>query len=488
MPTCCRSSPIVLFALLSLLPRLDAQLKQRTTLTLQGARQVADAAQAEAERQGATVVIAVVDDGGHVILLRRLDDTQVASVDVAIGKGRTAAIFRRASGVFEQQIKDGRLASLVLPGATPLQGGVPIVVDGQCIGAIGVSGNTPAQDEQVAVAGAAVAAALVRPAGAMAKPRAVNVRVPARVHRIDPALDSIVPPGTEIERLAEGFAFTEGPVFVGEALLFSDPDRNCIHRLDASGVSVFRAQSGYSGADIALYRQPGSNGLALDAKGRLTLCEHGNRRVSRIEGDGSVTVIVDRYRGRRLNSPNDLVYGPDGSLYFTDPPFGLPEFDADPRKELAFSGVFRVTPAGDVELLERDLRGPNGIALSPDGSTLYVGNWDPLRKVVMRYPVRADGSVGAGSLLCDLTVAAGDAAIDGIKVDEQGHVFVAGPGGVWILAADGRPLGRIDAFPEEAHNMAWGDADGRGLYVTAQTGVYRLRLPVRGSGAFTAWQ
>lgn len=465
----------------------NAQLGHKATLSLAAAKDIAAAAETEAVRQGATVVIAVVDDGGYLLVLHRLDDTQVASVEVAIAKAKTAAIFRRPSRQFEEQIRDGRLASLVLPGAAPLQGGVPILHDGRCIGAIGVSGNTPVQDEQIAIAGADAAAAFVATAcaAAAAAPRAVLRRsLPLRFKRFADGLDEVLPRDAQLEHIAEGFAFTEGPVWAGDGLLFSDPNRNVIQRWDAThGVTVFLAASGYAGADIAEYRQPGSNGLAFDARGRLTLCQHGDRRIARLEPDGSVAVVADRYEGKRFNSPNDLVYKSDGSLYFTDPPFGLPKFDADPRKELSFSGVFRVAE-GRVQLLTSELQGPNGLAFSPDERFLYVGNWDPARKIVMRYPVRADGTLDAGEVFCDLTSEPGEAAIDGIKVDARGHVWVTGPGGLWILAPDGQRLGLIEAYPEEPHNLAWGDADLRTLYLAAQTGLYRLRVGVGGTRAF----
>jgi gluconolactonase len=217
--------------------------------------------------------------------------------------------------------------------------------------------------------------------------------------------------------------------------------------------------------------QPGSNGLAFSPDGLLTICQHGNRRVLRVNPHGDTTVLADRYDGRRLNSPNDLVYGSDGALYFTDPPFGLPDTFADPAKELGFSGVFAVRD-GSVELVTDELRGPNGIALSPDERHLYVGNWDPEHKVVMRYDLDAGGG---GEVLCDLTGSPGEDAIDGINVDSQGNLFVCGPGGIWVLSADGEKLGLLE-LPEAPHNLAWGDADGRSLYVTALTSIYRLRL------------
>jgi gluconolactonase len=303
------------------------------------------------------------------------------------------------------------------------------------------------------------------------------------VDRKDPALDRVLEPGTRIEKLASGFTFTEGPVWHPDGyLLFSDPNDNVIYRRTTDGqVSVFRTKSGYTGVDVGKYKQPGSNGLAIDPDGRLTIDEHGNRRVTRLEKNGVITVLADRFEGRRFNSPNDLVYRSDGSLYFTDPPFGLPKAFDDPRKELSFSGIYRYAD-GTVHLLARDLTGPNGIAFSPDERFLYVGNWDEKRKVVMRYDVRADGSIGPGSVFYDMTTAPGEDAIDGVKVDREGNVYVSGPGGLWVLSADGKHLGTIRG-PEHPHNMAWGDDDYRTLYLAAQTGLYRIRLKVPGAGA-----
>ncbi len=258
-------------------------------------------------------------------------------------------------------------------------------------------------------------------------------------------------------------------------LKFYRPERiGTLSSVEPDGqVSVYRTNSGYSGADIAEYGQPGSNGLAFDREGRLTVDEHGNRRVVRIEKNGTVTVLADRFDGRRLNSPNDLVYKSDGALYFTDPPFGLPKAFDDPRKELSFSGVFRLAD-GELTVVASDLKGPNGIAFSPDEHYLYVTNWDTSRKIVMRYEVAADGSLANGCVFFDITGAPGEEALDGVKVDPAGNLFVSGPGGVWIISAAGRHLGTIRA-PELPANMAWGDADGRTLYMTARTGVYRLR-------------
>jgi gluconolactonase len=300
--------------------------------------------------------------------------------------------------------------------------------------------------------------------------------------RIDPTFDRVVPSGARMERVAAGFEFTEGPVWTRDgALLFSSPNTNVIYRWTPLGrVDVFRSKSGYTGVDVGRYHQPGSNGLTFDPEGRLAICQHGNRRVIRVEPHGNVTVLADSYDGKRLNSPNDLVYRSDGTLFFTDPPFGLPETFGDPKKELSISGVYAVRHPGDVVLVTDELQGPNGLAFSPDERFLYVGNWDPERKVVMRYEVDPSGRATEATVLFDMTSAEGEDAIDGIKVDRDGHLFVCGPGGIWVLSPTGRHLGTIRP-PEAPHNLAWGDDDGRTLYVTALTSVYRIRLEMEGT-------
>jgi gluconolactonase len=308
------------------------------------------------------------------------------------------------------------------------------------------------------------------------RPRPMVRTVPVQVERRDERLNAILPAEPVLERVAGGFQFIEGPVWVPaeRSLLFSDPNDNTIYRWnDDVGLSVFRAKSGYAGTDVGIYHQPGSNGLALDPQGRLTIDEHGNRRVTRLEKNGVLTVLADRYEGRRLNSPNDLVYRSDGALYFTDPPFGLPKVFDDVGKELPFSGVFMLKD-GMLRLLSTELTGPNGLAFSPDERHLYVTNWDERKKVVMRYEVGADGALTGGRVFFDMTSAPGEEALDGVKVDAMGTLYVSGPGGLWIIAADGTHLGTV-TLPELAANLAWGDDDGRTLYLTARTGLYRLR-------------
>ena len=303
-----------------------------------------------------------------------------------------------------------------------------------------------------------------------------------RVERDSAGVDEIATADTELERVAGGFDFTEGPVWSPEgALLFSSPNTNAIYRLDpdVGKVTVFRSKSGYTGVDIGRYAQPGSNGLTFSPDGLLTMCQHGNRRLVRVNPHGDITVLADSYDGKRLNSPNDLVYRSDGTLYFTDPPFGLPDVFDDPDKELEFSGVFSARD-GEVRLVTDELEGPNGLAFSPDERYLYIGNWDPDRKVVMRYEAGAGGEFGgAGEVLYDMTDAPGEDAIDGLKVDVAGNLYVCGPGGVWIISPQGERLGLL-GLPEEPHNLAWGGEDGRTLYVTALTSVYRMRLGISG--------
>jgi len=307
--------------------------------------------------------------------------------------------------------------------------------------------------------------------------------VDTKILRLDPALDAIVSPGTKIEKLAGGFLFTEGPVWVrdGGYLLFSDPNNNLIYRWSENeGVSIYRTHSGYTGRDIGEYGQPGSNGLTLDAEGRVTINEHGNRRVTRLEKNGQLTVLADRYNGKRLNSPNDLVYRSDGALYFTDPPFGLPKFFDDPRKELAFSGVYCLIN-GELKLVSTDLSGPNGLAFSPDEKYLYVDNWDEKNKVILRYDVQPDGTLSNKKIFFDATNNPGEDAWDGLKVDQQGNVYASGPDGLWILSPEGKHLGTI-VGPEHPHNLAWGESNHKTLYLAAQTGLYRITVNIPGSG------
>ena len=298
-----------------------------------------------------------------------------------------------------------------------------------------------------------------------------------KIDRLDARLDALIAAETPIELLDVGFAWPEGPVWVvGEGhLLFSDVPRNCIYRWsEDAGASVWMQPSGYTG--VTYYgKEPGSNGLTLDGEGRLLACEHGDRRVSRLEHRGGKVTLADSYRGKRLNSPNDLVMSSNGNLYFTDPCYGLHHRYDDPDRELPFCGVFLVRP-GEREpvLLADELENPNGVAFSPDERLLYVTQSNPHKAIVMSYPVLGDGTLGSGSVLIDLTEFATEVPglPDGIKVDQAGNIFTTGPGGVWVAASDGAPLGRISTGRRIA-NLCWGD-DGSVLYLCSDDYLCRV--------------
>jgi sugar lactone lactonase YvrE len=271
-----------------------------------------------------------------------------------------------------------------------------------------------------------------------------------------------------LERVATGFTFTEGPVWRGDNLVFSDiPNSRTV-----------RYRPLPEGPEITTFRHPtgNANGMTLDRQGNLIACEHTTRRVTRVDGQGQATTLVDAYEGKRLNSPNDVVVRSDGTIFFTDPPYGLPKMSEG--KELAFNGVFRLDLDGTLHLLADDFERPNGLAFSPDETTLYVD--DTARFHIRSFAVGADGSVSGGNVWAELKPRGDERGVpDGMKVDVDGHVFCTGPGGVWVLSDNGRPLGRI-LMPEVTANLAWGDADWRTLYLTGSTSLYRLRLNVRG--------
>lgn len=293
------------------------------------------------------------------------------------------------------------------------------------------------------------------------------------VIKLDPALDKIVRADASLERVRSGFRFTEGPVWSRDgALVFSDMNDDRVFRLTRNGDSSEVRK--FSGGPE---NNPRPNGLAFDGRGRLLICEMGNRRIVRLEKNGELTVLADKYEGKRLNSPDDLVVKSDGSIYFTDPPYGLAKQDDDPKKELNFNGVLRIVN-GRVQLLTTELSRPNGLAFSPHERYLYVSNTMPPR-ILKRFEVKRDGTLGAGSVFYDYE-ASGDklpGALDGLKTDSAGNVYLTAPGGVLILSPEGKLLGRI-AVPEGTANLAWGD-DGKALYITARTSIYRIRLNVR---------
>lgn len=316
------------------------------------------------------------------------------------------------------------------------------------------------------------------------------------LQKLDPAVNQLVPPNSVVKRVATGFnKWTEGPVWTrSNSLLFAEiPANSIIQWRPGQAATVFIHPSGYEGSAPFRGEEPGSNGMTLDLLGRLTVAGHARRNVWRLESldpKATVTVLADTYEGKRLNSPNDLVYKSDGSLYFTDPPYGLPTAgDQDPGKELRINGVYRIRGASDqkpgappehakLQLLIKDLPRPNGIAFSPDEKYLYVNNSEP-KKLWMRYDVKTDGSLANGTVLYDATTDTAPGAPDGMKVDQQGNIYSAGPGGVWIFSANGKHPGTI-RVPETVGNVAWGDQDGKTLYITASTSIYSIRLSVAG--------
>jgi gluconolactonase len=326
---------------------------------------------------------------------------------------------------------------------------------------------------------AAVALALVAGAVLSAERKTIG-----RIERQDPRLDALIPRDAVIEVLAEGFRWSEGPVWdkAGARVLFSDVPNNVVHAWsEKDGISSFLKPSGYTGPEGGGGREPGANGLAFDAKGRLVLCQHGDRRISRLE-DGKFVTLVDRFEGKRFNSPNDLVMAADGSIFFTDPPYGLTKTFDDPGREIGWNGVYRLAPDGRVSVLVKDLRAPNGIGLSPDGRILYVGQSDPSRPVVMAYDLAKDGAVSNGRIFFDTTPLRknGPGGPDGLKVDRGGNVFTTGPGGVVVVSPKGEYLGTIVTGVPTA-NCAFGD-DGSTLYLTANDKLCRVRTTTKGQG------
>ena len=315
------------------------------------------------------------------------------------------------------------------------------------------------------------------------------------IQMLDPTLDHIVSADAKLERVANGFnKWTEGPVWTRDGtLLFAEiPANNIVQWSPAKGAVVFMHPSGYIGSEPYKGPEPGSNGMTLDADGRVSVAGHARRNVWRMESvdpKAQITVLADSYRGKKLNSPNDLVYKSDGSLYFTDPPYGLQtQSDADPQKELQVNGVYRLPGARQhkpgappdrdkLQLVIKDLARPNGLAFSPDEKFLYVA--ESGKKQWMRYRVQADGSLTDGILFLDASTDPAEGGPDGLRVDTEGNIYGSGPGGVWIISPQGKHIGTIKV-PERVSNVAWGDKDGKTLYITASTSLYRIKLKVPG--------
>jgi gluconolactonase len=298
-----------------------------------------------------------------------------------------------------------------------------------------------------------------------------------------------------LERLANGFTWVEGPIWLDNSLFFAEIPSNSIRRwTPGTGVSIFLQPSGYQGSTPYGGPEPGSNGMTLDVRSRLTVAGHAQRDVYRLESldpKGPITILADSYQGKKLNSPNDLVYKSDGSLYFTDPPYGFrTQKDDDPDKELKVNGVYRIPHAlsqkpgaaparAELQLLVSDLTRPNGIAFSPDEKYLYVNNSEP-KKIWMRYRVQPDGTVTEPKLLYDATSDPRPGSPDGMKVDQQGNIYSTGPGGVWIFSPEGKPLGTI-LIAEKSANVTWAGPDRKMLYITASSSIYRVHLNIAGA-------
>ncbi|MEX0687362.1 MAG: SMP-30/gluconolactonase/LRE family protein [Pirellulales bacterium] len=338
---------------------------------------------------------------------------------------------------------------------------------------------------------AATGSAFLELAAAAEQGRGVPPTV-GSIERLDPRFDALVPPGTVIETLAMGFAWSEGPVWVASdkgglpagCLLFSDIPNNRVHRWQpGKGLDIFMEPAGFTGP--AEYgRERGSNGLTLDAAGRLVLCEHGDRRLSRLEPGGGKKTLVDAYRGKRLNSPNDLAIHSSGAIYFTDPPYGLPQGWDDPRRELDFCGVYRLAADGTLTLECDTMTRPNGIAFSPDEKTLYVAQSDPAAPIWRAFAVAANGTLADGAAGGRVFFDASDRSKtrrglpDGLKVDTAGNVFATGPGGVLVFAPDGTHLGTLLTGQATA-NCSFGE-DGSSLFITADSLLCRVRLATAG--------
>jgi gluconolactonase len=304
------------------------------------------------------------------------------------------------------------------------------------------------------------------------------------IERLDPALDKLIPPDARVEKCAEGFVWSEGPTWFQQSVVFSDVPENVIYQWKpgTTVATVFLKPSGMLTPQPG-FREQGSNGLGVDAEGRLLICQHGERRIARLNADGTQTALADRFEGKHFNSPNDLALRKNGDIYFTDPPYGLDKGNDSPLKELGWNGVYRIAKDGKVTLLVKDLTFPNGIAFSPDEKTLYVAVSDPKRTVIMAYDVQTEDGVTNGRIFFDaepLRGAGRKGACDGMKVDALGNVFSTGPGGVLVLSPAGKHLGTV-LTDNNTGNCAWGD-DGSTIYICADMYFVRVKTRTKGSG------
>jgi gluconolactonase len=308
-----------------------------------------------------------------------------------------------------------------------------------------------------------------------------------RIHAGAPGLERLIAPDARIEKLGEGFRWSEGPVWIeeGRYLLFSDVPANKMYRWsEADGVSVFLDPSGYDGPPTPAFREPGSNGLIPGPKGTILMADHGNRAIARLDlATKKKTFLATHFQGKRFSSPNDLVLARDGTIYFTDPPYGLDGLNKSPLKEIPFNGVYRLDPDGTVTLVDDSMSFPNGIILSPDERTLYVANSDPERPIWMAFSLDGQGRVTGKRVFADVSAdaKAGLPGLpDGMAIDVAGNLFATGPGGVHVFAPDGSRLGRIDTGTAVA-NCAFGE-DGRTLFLASNNMLARVRTKTKGLG------
>jgi gluconolactonase len=305
------------------------------------------------------------------------------------------------------------------------------------------------------------------------------------IERLDPSVNSIVKENAKIEVLGEGYEWSEGPVWVASEnmLLFSDVPTNKIYKwTEEKGVELYLTPSGYTGSEPSKSKEPGSNGLTLDTNGKLILCQHGDRRVARLDSDyrnpkPNFVTLADRFQGKRFNSPNDVVVRKNGDVFFTDPPYGLPNQENDSTKEITFQGVYKISRDGSVTLLVDSLTRPNGLAFTSDEKTLIVANSDPEKAVWYAFDLDENDSIRNQRIFYDVTnnfKIEGMGLPDGLRIDKEGNIFATGPGGVWIFNKDGKVIGKIK-LPQPTANCALAD-DGKTLFLTSDMYLLRIRL------------
>jgi gluconolactonase len=313
-----------------------------------------------------------------------------------------------------------------------------------------------------------------------------EVRSTGTIERLDPALNTLIKEDAVIEIIADGYDWSEGPLWVEahKMLLYSDVPQNKVYKwTEGNGAEVYLDPSGYTSTEPTLSTEPGANGLLLNKDGKLVLCQHGNRQMAVMDTDianpsSSFTAIANGYEGKKLNSPNDAVYRSNGDLFFTDPPYGLPGRgnEEDSTKQIPFQGVYKVTASGEVTLLTDSITRPNGIALTPDEKTLIVANSDPNKAIWYAFDLGENDSLMNARILFDATEngKTEKGLPDGFKIDRQGNIFASGPGGVWIFDNTGKVVGKIK-LDAPVSNVALAD-DDKTLYVTNDANILRIKM------------